>query len=237
MPRPAKGPTFFPKGFLFDMDDTLVRSEDLHWRSVVEIVEEYGYRLPAEELHQRVGWNEEELWREMQERFGIRDSVEDLACRRTKKFQDVLQAEPLSVMPGAVEILSRLEEAELPRIIVSSSSRLQIKSMLESSGLRPWFEDWVSGHDDTPRGKPAPDPYLEGLRRLGLKAEECIAVEDSPPGCRSAFTAGLFTVAVPSVRNDSPELFECAQEILQSLHDLRRFLPEPIPSQNSKLQE
>jgi beta-phosphoglucomutase-like phosphatase (HAD superfamily) len=84
-----------------------------------------------------------------------------------------------------------------PLGLASSSNRELIDLVLEESGLAPLFAATVSS-EEVERGKPAPDVYLEAARRLGVPPEECVAVEDSGAGIRSAHAAGMQIVAVPN---------------------------------------
>ena len=69
--------------------------------------------------------------------------------------------------------------------------------MLDEASLRDRFAATVSS-EEVPRGKPAPDVYLEAARRLGVGADACVAIEDSSNGLRSAAAAGMTVVAVPN---------------------------------------
>src|SRR5207253_8504359 len=81
--------------------------------------------------------------------------------------------------------------------LASSSNRPLIEAVLDETGLASLFGAVVSS-EEVPRGKPAPDVYLEAARRLGVDALRCAAVEDSHSGIRSAKAAGMRVVAIPN---------------------------------------
>ena len=85
---------------------------------------------------------------------------------------------------------------DYPLGLASSSPHPVIAFVLERSGLDKYFTAWVSS-DEVPRGKPAPDVYLEACRRLGAEPERCVAVEDSRFGIRAAKAARLKVIAIP----------------------------------------
>ena len=95
--------------------------------------------------------------------------------------------------------------------------------MLELARLGPFFEATVSS-EEVPRGKPAPDVYLEAARRLRVAPELCAAVEDSGNGIRSAAAAGMTVIAIPN-RDFPPddEALALASSVLRSLDELRTF--------------
>jgi beta-phosphoglucomutase-like phosphatase (HAD superfamily) len=84
-----------------------------------------------------------------------------------------------------------------PLGLASSSNRELIDLVLEAAGLQHAFQTTVSS-EEVPRGKPAPDVYLEAARRLGVPAQRCVAIEDSANGLRAAAAAGMAVIAVPN---------------------------------------
>jgi HAD superfamily hydrolase (TIGR01509 family) len=104
--------------------------------------------------------------------------------------------EGLPLIPGAVETVRRLAR-RYPLALASSANREVIEAVLDLADLREVFAATVSS-EEVPRGKPAPDVYLEAVRRLGQLPPACAAVEDSASGIRSALAAGLHVVAVPN---------------------------------------
>jgi HAD superfamily hydrolase (TIGR01509 family) len=102
----------------------------------------------------------------------------------------------LPLLPGAVDAVRGLA-AYWPVALASSASREIIDLVLELSGLAEAFAATASS-DEVARGKPAPDVYLEAARRLGVAPANCVAIEDSSSGLRSAAAAGLTAIAVPN---------------------------------------
>jgi HAD superfamily hydrolase (TIGR01509 family) len=102
----------------------------------------------------------------------------------------------LPLLPGAVDMVRGLA-ARWPVALASSASREIIDLVLELSGLAETFAVTVSS-DEVPRGKPAPDVYLEAARRLQVAPANCVAIEDSSSGLRSAAAAGTTVIALPN---------------------------------------
>ncbi|CAM9296550.1 unnamed protein product [Hapterophycus canaliculatus] len=99
-------------------------------------------------------------------------------------------------LPGLVAFLDACESKGLAMILVTNAPRLDAVHTLNVLGLSDRFaETMVIGYECA-RSKPHPDPYLEGLSRLGLSADSCVAFEDSVNGVSSAISAGLFTIGV-----------------------------------------
>jgi len=99
--------------------------------------------------------------------------------------------------------------------VVSSSSHQWVDGWLERLGLARFFETTVC-RGDAPRIKPAPDLYLEAARRLGVSAADCLVIEDSLNGLRSARSAGMRVWAVPNRVTECLDFSE-ADRILESI--------------------
>ena len=133
--------------------------------------------------------------------------------------------EELPLLPGAVEAVERMA-ARWPLGLASSSNPEAIELVLELSGLRRHFAVAVSS-EEVARGKPAPDVYLEAARRLDVDARECVAVEDSENGIRSANAAGMRVIAVPNAEfPPAEEAVALADRVLGSLAELTPDLVE-----------
>jgi HAD superfamily hydrolase (TIGR01509 family) len=102
----------------------------------------------------------------------------------------------LPLLPGAVEAVEALRR-RWPLGLASSSNREIIDLALSESGLACAFAATVSS-EEVEHGKPAPDVYLEAARRVGVRADRCVALEDSGNGVRSAAAAGMAVIAVPN---------------------------------------
>jgi HAD superfamily hydrolase (TIGR01509 family) len=125
----------------------------------------------------------------------------------------------LPLLPGAVDAVRDLS-ARWPLAVASSAPKSLIEAVLDISGLRPAFAAAVSS-EEAPRGKPAPDVYLEAAARLQVPPASCAAVEDSSNGLRAAAAAGCAVIAVP--RPEYPPAADAlgqASVVLDSLTEL-----------------
>jgi HAD superfamily hydrolase (TIGR01509 family) len=185
-----------PAAVLWDMDGTLVDTEP-YWISAEHaIVEEAGGVWSDEYAHQLVG---NDLLVSAQ---FIRDhSPVDL--EPVQIIEDLLERviaqvrEHVPWRPGAVELLTDLGEHGVPSALVTMSWRSLAEAVLAALP-EGTFAAVVTG-DEVEHGKPHPEPYLAAATALGVAVEDCVAIEDSPTGVRSAVAAGVPTLAVPHV--------------------------------------
>lgn len=179
---------------IFDLDGILVRTEEV-WDEVREaLAGERGGRYDAEAQRAMMGMSSLEWSRFMHDELGIPEGPEEISAEVVRRME-ARYRERLPLIEGAREAVERMA-ARWPLGLASSSNRPLIDAVLELAGLREHFRATVSS-EEVPRGKPAPDVYLEAATRLGVDPERCAAIEDSHSGIRSK-AAGMLVVAVPN---------------------------------------
>jgi HAD superfamily hydrolase (TIGR01509 family) len=154
----------------------------------------------------------------MHDEVGVALEPQEISALVVARLEQ-LYREQVPLIAGAREAVVRLAQ-EWPLGLASSSNRPIIDLVLELTDLVPRFVVTVSS-EEVPRGKPAPDVYLEAARRIGVDAAECVAVEDSSNGLRSAAAAGMGVIAVPN-RAFPPgeDALALADETLGSISEL-----------------
>ncbi|MFE1886720.1 HAD family hydrolase, partial [Streptomyces diastatochromogenes] len=110
----------------------------------------------------------------------------ELAADLDARFLEAVQREA-TPLPGALELLDVLQESDLPMALVSASARPVVDAALKVLGADRFRTTLAEG--ETPRTKPAADPYLAAARALGVDPTACLAVEDSPAGVAAAAPA------------------------------------------------
>jgi HAD superfamily hydrolase (TIGR01509 family) len=161
----------------------------------------------------------------MHDVIGLPEPPEDIS-REVVERMAKLYHEHLPVVPGAREAVERLA-ARWPLGLASSSNRELIDLALELLGVKRLFKATVSS-EEVPRGKPAPDVYLEAGRRLGVDPTHAAAIEDSENGIRAAKAAGMGVIAIPNQQFPPAEdALTQADVRLRSLDELTPEVVEP----------
>ena len=122
-----------------------------------------------------------------------------------------------------MELLALLDRSGLRCAIATSSRHQDVQRNLSAHALDERFHAVVA-HGDYERGKPNPDPYLRAAERLGAAPEDCLALEDSFNGVRSASAAGMMTVMVPDLIPPTEEIRRLCLRIAKDLHEVRELL-------------
>jgi HAD superfamily hydrolase (TIGR01509 family) len=180
---------------VFDLDGVLLDSEQV-WDEVREaLVKERGGRWHEQAQTEMMGMSSVEWSRYMHDELDLPEPPEEISAEVVQRLDEVYRKR-LPLIDGAREAVERLA-ARWPLGLASSSNREVIDLVLDLSGLARYFRVTVSS-EEVPRGKPAPDVYLEAARGLGVPPERCAAVEDSHNGIRSAKAAGMRVIAIPN---------------------------------------
>lgn len=210
---------------IFDLDGLLIDSEPL-WKVAEEnALQKYGKKWQLEIARQHIGVRMDEAAAVMVKGYQIDVSPETLAALVIENMLLLIASEP-PVMPGAAEVIQQFYAAGRTLAIASSSSEPYIRSIVNQLGWSEYIAAIASGYN-VPKGKPAPDVYLEALRMLNTAPENCLAFEDSVNGTKAAKAAHIRVCAIPG-HDFSPSDFEgIADAIYPSLHHvLEKFTPE-----------
>lgn len=178
------------KGFLFDLDGTLVDSLPVVERSWTRWARSHGIE-PREVLGFIHGKQAITSLRHFMPHATEQELQRQFRLMEQAESQDT---EGVVALPGALAILERLDEIAIPWAIVTSGSVPVASARLIAGGL-PEPKVFITC-EQVRRGKPQPDAYLLGAERLGLAPRECVVVEDAPAGIRSGLAAGCQVIAV-----------------------------------------
>lgn len=186
---------------IFDNDGVLVDSEPISNRILASYLTELGHPTTYEDsIRDYMGSAMHRVHDLVLERSGRR-LPEDFDEVFHGRVFDAFQSGLLPV-PGVDEVLARLAAGGVPYCVASSGSHERIRVALRTTGLYDRFgEERIFSSQDVGRGKPAPDLFLHAARVMGVPAERCVVVEDSPLGVRAAVAAGMdvfgFTAMTP----------------------------------------
>ena len=216
------------QALLFDVDGTLAETErdahrvafnetfakyELDWNWSVEL---YGELLVVTGGKERMQFYLDKYRPDYQ--HNLQDFIIELHKNKTKRYNNMLSKNPLTLRPGVRRLLDEARNTGMRLGIATTTTPENVTSLLEHS-LAPdaasWFEVIAAG-GIVPAKKPAPDIYNYALQQMNLKPEQCIAIEDSQNGIRSAKAANIPTLITVSnyTRNED---FDGAMVVLDNL--------------------
>lgn len=186
-----------PAAVLWDMDGTLIDSEPYWMHAEEQLVTSFGGEWTTEDGHDLVGSG---LYQSASifQRKGVSLSPTEIVETLSNSVLDQLRRE-VRWRPGVLDIIAGLRDAGVPSAIVTMSLRPAADFIAGKLGI-----DYVVSGSDVANEKPHPEAFVSGAALFGADPQNCIAVEDSVNGLRSAVAAGARTLVVPS-HEDIPE--------------------------------
>lgn len=206
------------KAIIFDMDGTLVDSEVIWDIAETEMFADMGLEYNAEVRDRVIGLRLDEFFEKLLAIYDLDRSVEDLQTelieRMLKKISEMVDAKS-----GAEALIEWTSQQNIPYCIASSSPMSIIKATVKARNWVELIPNLYTAHS-VPEGKPAPDVYLYAAEQLGVKPEDCLALEDSPNGARSAIAAGMTCYVVPDSHSQPERFADITPHVFKSLDDV-----------------
>ena len=177
------------EGIIFDVDGTLVDSNDAHAHAFVEAFGSLGYAAPFEHVRRLIGKGSDKLIPEL---IGRYDAA---VAERKKAIFKERHLPRLRSFPGVEELLQYLTDVGMRLAVASSAAGDELEALLEVAHAKRYF-DATTGADDGGRSKPDPDTVQAALRKLGLPPQRCVLVGDTPYDAQAAEDAGVGFIGV-----------------------------------------
>lgn len=207
---------------IFDMDGTLIDTEKYYRIFWPKALAEFGYHMTDEQALLMRSLGRPFAPKQLKEWFGESLDYHAVRDRRKEMMEECLDREGIRCKPGALELIKRLKAAGITTAIATATDLQRTAKYMKLTGLEGYFDRLISA-TQVAEGKPSPDIYLFACKELGLKPEECLAVEDSPNGVMSAYRAGCKVVMVPDQTKPDQELLQClyaTADRLDAIYDM-----------------
>ena len=213
------------KAVLFDMDGVLFDSMPNHAYAWSHAMTQFGLEMTAYEAYLHEGRTGSGTINILAQRYWGRDATEEelerIYAAKAEVFNTLPEPKP---MPGALEALTAAKELGCMIVLVTGSAQTSLLQRLEEHYPGFFQQELMVTGFDVKRGKPDPEPYLMGLQKAGIKAEEAVVVENAPLGVESAHRAGIFTIAANTGPLEDSLLKEAGADIVvPGLMDVARL--------------
>jgi len=185
------------KAVLWDLDGVLVDTAPFHFQAWQELFQSVGKGFAEADFRRTFGLRNDAILTDILGELTSAE-VERLAQRKEGLYRDKV-AGRVAAIPGAIDLLRRLQQRGRKIAIVSSTTRENVRVVLSSLGLEGVFEAVVA-EEDAPKGKPDPQGFLVAAEKLGVAAAECVVIEDAPGGVEAAKRAGMRCIGVTTSR-------------------------------------
>lgn len=216
------------RAVIFDVDGTLVDSNEYHVQAWVEAFKQYGKTVNPADVRPQIGKGGDEVMPEFLTADELRQIGEELDADRAELFQKkyLPRVEPF---PCVREVFERIREDGLRIALASSSKEEEVEHHKKNLRVED-LVDTATSSDDAGRSKPNPDIFQAALKKLGgIPPEEAIVVGDSPWDVLAATKSGMRAIGVLTGGFSREELLEAgAVEVYKSIEDLYRNYEQSV---------
>lgn len=209
------------KGFIFDIDGTMVDSMKMHLKSWQKLLENYDRHMSIKEIgEQAYGINPEIVKRLLGDHL-TDEEVDWIADEKEEIFRNSFDPEE-DVIKGFIQFIDAIRAAGKPMVIGSAAPPENVEFFTQRLGIKHYFEGVVH-EDDVTLGKPSPEVFIKAAAILNLPNDQCIVFEDSPTGAEAADKAGSKTIALLTTKGKSD--FKDIPGIIEYIKDYTELLP------------
>jgi|KBSMisStaDraftv2_1062788.scaffolds.fasta_scaffold18055_2 beta-phosphoglucomutase len=189
------------RAVLWDMDGTLIDSEEYHWIAWRNTMADEGVSITREQFLASFGQRNDSIVPRWIGGEVTAERIDKIADAKEEMYRGLIRRYGIAPLPGVERWVHRLREEGWVQAIASAAPRANVDAILEALSGTLVFQGVVSA-EDVHRGKPDPEVYLVAASRVGASPERCIVVEDAAVGIEGARRAGMRSIGVN--RNGAP---------------------------------
>lgn len=183
------------RAVLWDMDGTLIDSEEFHWISWRDTLATDGLTIAHEQFLSSFGQRNDSIIPQWLGPAATPERIARISKAKEELYRHLVRRDGISPEPGVATWLHRLHQRGWLQAIASAAPRANIDAVLEALSATHIFQGIVSA-EDVDRGKPDPEVYLKAASRVGASPDKCVVVEDAVAGVEGARSAGMRTIGV-----------------------------------------
>lgn len=175
---------------IFDKDGVIADSEYCNVMAKHIQLKQAGVNVDWHYHDQFLGTTHEYMWKTMKEEFHLTESIDYYIKQWAEVRKELIEKEGIRAMPGSIDLIKRIKSQGIPIAVASSSNVADIEADLQALGIDGIFDAIISG-EHCQKGKPDPEIFLKAAKALGVKAKNCVVIEDSTSGVGAAKAAGM----------------------------------------------
>ncbi len=208
------------KAVIFDLDGIIIDSEPWQKIAFERTLKPYGIKLTNKEFARFIGIRTYENFVYLKSKYNLPLSAKELTKIKNQYYEEILkkQAHPRE---GLIELLNYLQP-QYVLSVASGSIKKDVMGTLRLLNIEKYFKLILTG-DDIKNGKPDPEIFIKTAQRLNLFPRQCVAIEDSENGVKSAKRAGMYVIAAPT-SSTKYHNFKDADIIIKNLAEIKNLL-------------
>jgi len=184
-----------PHAVLWDMDGTVIDSEEYHWIAWKETMAKQGHPITHEEFLSSFGQRNDSILKAWLGAVSTPEVIAQIGDAKERRYRQLVRDNGISPLPGVEFWIQHLHQQGWRQAIASAAPRLNVEAVLDAVKLADCFEAIVSA-EDVRKGKPDPEVFLTAATRLSTPPARCIVVEDAAAGIEGARRAGMRSIGI-----------------------------------------
>lgn len=182
------------KAVIWDMDGVIADTAPYHFRAWQEVFQKRGSSFTEDDFKHHFGQRNDTIIRNTLGNELSPSEIEIIAADKEQNYRQRVKKN-IRALPGAIRLIKSLEKYGFAQALASSAPVENIRLVLRGLGIESFFQAIVSGRE-VKEGKPSPQVFLLAAKRLGIKPQNCIAIEDAVAGVAAAKGGGMRCIAV-----------------------------------------
>jgi beta-phosphoglucomutase family hydrolase len=208
------------KAVIFDMDGVIIDSEPIHFKFEQSTFAKLDIIVDESYHNSFIGTTSNYMWQSLKDKFALSQSVEELVSISRSGFLTFLKSlNNIELISGTGSLIKELYNSNIKLAVASSSPMEMIDYIVDTLEVDKYFSALVSG-DYVNRSKPNPDIFLYAAEKLGVRADECIVIEDSHNGVKAAKAAGMKCIGYRNLNSGNQDI-SCADIIIDNFSELK----------------
>jgi beta-phosphoglucomutase family hydrolase len=183
------------RAVLWDMDGTLIDSEEFHWIAWRETLASEGIIITRDQFLATFGQRNDSIIPQFLGKAATAEAVERIGNTKEERYRELIRRNGISPLPGVAHWIHHLHQEGWLQAVASAAPRANVDAVLDKLSAAQVFQGIVSA-EDVHRGKPDPEVFLNAASRLGVPPNRCIVVEDAAAGIEGARRAGMKSIGV-----------------------------------------
>jgi beta-phosphoglucomutase family hydrolase len=203
------------RAVLWDMDGTLIDSEEFHWISWRDAMANEGIAITREQFLSSFGQRNDSILPNWLGASSTSERINRIGNAKEELYRELVRKNGIVPLPGVADWLRRLQEQGWLQAIASAAPRANIEIVLEALAAANRFQAIVSA-EDVSKGKPDPEVYLTAASRVGAHSDRCIVVEDAAAGIEGAHRAGMRCIGVSAGKHLDADIVVRSLDVLEA---------------------